>query len=143
MNSVNSSEKYGMLYYTTSDGRSMDGTGMLIAADLFKCSEDLRTFNEEQLEMITKMIESVGLTSLDSCHHQFYNEYGNDGYSVVILLQESHCAIHTWPSLGKVNVCVYVCNYSTANDAKAMKLVDLIAAYYGSEEPIIQYVRRY
>lgn len=121
----------------------MDGTGLLIAADLFECSKNLHTFDDGELKAIAAMIECVGLTPLGSCYHQFYSEHGNDGYSVVILLQESHCAVHTWPSLGKVNVCVYVCNYSTANDAKAMMLVDLIAAYYGSEEPIIQYVRRY
>ena len=34
------------------------------------------------------------------------------GVTGVVLLAESHVAIHTWPELGNVTLDIYVCNFN-------------------------------
>jgi S-adenosylmethionine decarboxylase len=52
------------------------------------------------------------------------------GVTGVVLLAESHCAIHTWPETGSVTIDVYVCNYGEDNRVKARQLMnDLVEAF--------------
>jgi S-adenosylmethionine decarboxylase len=52
------------------------------------------------------------------------------GMTGVVLLAESHCAIHTWPETGSVTIDVYVCNYGQDNCVKARQLMnDLVDAF--------------
>ncbi len=47
----------------------------------------------------------------------------------MLLLAESHLAVHTWPERGGVTLDVYVCNFSADNSAKAERLMaELVAA---------------
>jgi S-adenosylmethionine/arginine decarboxylase-like enzyme len=41
----------------------------------------------------------------------------------VVLLAESHLAVHTWPELAAVTVDVYVCNVGGDNSARADSLL--------------------
>jgi len=45
------------------------------------------------------------------------------GITGVVLLAESHLAVHTWPELGAVTLDVYVCNLGGDNSAKAHALL--------------------
>lgn len=45
------------------------------------------------------------------------------GITGVLLLAESHLAVHTWPELGAVTLDVYVCNYGQDNRARAQSLM--------------------
>jgi S-adenosylmethionine decarboxylase len=51
----------------------------------------------------------------------------------VLLLAESHLALHTWPELGAVTIDVYVCNYSGDNGARAERLMAWLEAAF---EPV-------
>jgi S-adenosylmethionine/arginine decarboxylase-like enzyme len=52
------------------------------------------------------------------------------GITGVVLLAESHLAVHTWPELGAVTLDVYVCNLGCDNSSKAQALMDrLVAAF--------------
>jgi S-adenosylmethionine decarboxylase proenzyme len=46
------------------------------------------------------------------------------GVTGVVLLAESHLAVHTWPELGAVTLDVYVCNLGADNSARAQHLLD-------------------
>lgn len=54
------------------------------------------------------------------------------GITGVVLLAESHLAVHTWPELAAATLDVYVCNFGRDNSARARdllaRLVDLFAA---------------
>jgi len=41
------------------------------------------------------------------------------GITGVVLLAESHLAVHTWPEIGAVTIDVYVCNFGADNSHKA------------------------
>ena len=53
---------------------------------------------------------------------------GPAGITGVVLLAESHLAVHTWPELGAVTLDVYVCNFGADNSAKAEGLMQALLA---------------
>lgn len=51
---------------------------------------------------------------------------GGGGITGVVLLAESHLAVHTWPELAAVTLDVYVCNFGADNSAKAEALMQAL-----------------
>jgi S-adenosylmethionine decarboxylase len=72
---------------------------------------------------------SAGLSAVGELFHRFETGGGVTG---VVLLAESHLAVHTWPELAAVTIDVYVCNYSGDNSARAQ---DLMARLEAAFEP--------
>ncbi|HZE90877.1 MAG TPA: S-adenosylmethionine decarboxylase, partial [Rhizobacter sp.] len=52
------------------------------------------------------------------------------GVTGVVLLAESHLAVHTWPELGAVTLDVYVCNRCTDNTRRAHLLLESLLAVF-------------
>ena len=52
-------------------------------------------------------VAAAGLLAVGDLFHRFPAPGGVTG---VVLLAESHLAVHTWPELGAVTLDVYVCN---------------------------------
>ncbi|MEY2687192.1 MAG: hypothetical protein RL375_1390, partial [Pseudomonadota bacterium] len=72
-------------------------------------------------------VQAAGLTAVGELFHVFPAPGGVTG---MVLLAESHLAVHTWPERGVVTLDVYVCNVSVDNSAAAQSVVDaLIAAF--------------
>ena len=64
------------------------------------------------------------------------------GVTGVVLLVESHLAVHTWPELRSVTADVYVCNLGADNSARAEAVMAQLVAAFGPREPRIQRVQR-
>ena len=64
------------------------------------------------------------------------------GVTGVVLLAESHLAVHTWPELGAVTLDVYVCNYGADNTHKAHALIDMLQAAFGPAQAERQSIER-
>jgi len=73
----------------------------------------LESFCEEK-------VAEVGLTQVGKLFYQF----PGSGVTGVILLAESHVAIHTWPEKNYLTLDIYVCNVSQTNTEKAKRLYD-------------------
>jgi S-adenosylmethionine decarboxylase len=74
-----------------------------------------------------RSVQGRGLSAVGELFHRFDSGGGVTG---VVLLAESHLAVHTWPELGAVTIDVYVCNYSGDNSASAQGLLaDLEMAF--------------
>jgi S-adenosylmethionine decarboxylase len=54
------------------------------------------------------------------------------GVTGVVLLAESHVAVHTWPELDAVTLDVYVCNYGADNAARAHALIAHLIDAFGA-----------
>lgn len=52
------------------------------------------------------------------------------GITGVVLLAESHLAVHTWPELGAVTLDTYVCNVGADNSARAHALMTALIALF-------------
>ena len=66
-------------------------------------------------------MRDAGLAPVGELFHRFPPAPGSDepaGITGVVLLAESHLAVHTWPELGAVTLDVYVCNFGADNSAK-------------------------
>lgn len=75
-------------------------------------------------------VRTAGLSGVAELMHRFGPADGQSGITGVVLLAESHVAVHTWPELGAVTLDVYVCNYGRDNSDKARRLLDrLVAAF--------------
>jgi S-adenosylmethionine/arginine decarboxylase-like enzyme len=64
---------------------------------------------------------------------------GGGGVTGVVLLAESHLAVHTWPELDAVTLDVYVCNYGQDNSAKAEQLLHALTDAF---KPRLQGINR-
>ena len=69
-----------------------------------------------------QLANEAGLTVLGERFHQFEPQ----GVTGMVLLAESHLAVHTWPELESVTLDVYVCNYGCDNSERAHALLSLL-----------------
>ena len=72
-------------------------------------------------------VAAAGLQPVGELFHRFPAPGGVTG---VVLLAESHLAVHTWPELGSVTLDVYVCNLGADNSARAQALLDALLAAF-------------
>jgi S-adenosylmethionine decarboxylase len=54
--------------------------------------------------------------------------FANGGVSAVVLLAESHIALHFWPELGKVTIDIHVCDFQNYNAIKAQQVTERLTA---------------
>lgn len=60
---------------------------------------------EKLLLACVKGIEDAGATVLDFCEYRFHNS----GYTLVILLSESHMSLHTYPEINGCFIDLFTC----------------------------------
>ena len=89
---------------------------------------------------------AAGLSQVNHLFHSFAND-GNpipsgSGATGVVLLAESHLAVHTWPELNAVTLDVYVCNYGGDNSAKARALFDELLRVFDPAQQDMQTLLR-
>ena len=80
------------------------------------CPPDLLTDVAALREAGVAAAHAAGLTVVGEVFHAFPEPGGGTG---VVLLAESHLALHTWPELAAVTLDVYVCNRSDDHSAQA------------------------
>jgi len=89
-------------------------------------------------------VAQAGLGAVAELFHRFTPAPGAEqsGITGVVLLAESHLAIHTWPELGAVTLDVYVCNFGMDNSGKAEALLALLQAAFAPTEARRQSLQR-
>ncbi len=100
--------------------------GLHLTADLYQCncSRELLIDAERLAELCRRHTLGVGLTLVDEKWYTFPDHQGEPGgVTGMLLLAESHLAVHTWPERSGVTLDVYVCNYSADNSGKAERLM--------------------
>ncbi len=83
----------------------MESLGRHLLVELFSCSEEILD-DLEQIEGFMKEAARVsGATIVESVFHRFQPH----GISGVVVIAESHLAIHTWPEHGYAAVDFFTC----------------------------------
>ena len=103
--------------------------GLHLTADLFDCASprELLTDRGVLQEACIRLVRRCGLTVVGDDFHQFADcESDPGGVTGLVLLAESHLAVHTWPELNAVTLDVYVCNFQQDNTSKAQSLTDAL-----------------
>ncbi|MDX2245101.1 MAG: S-adenosylmethionine decarboxylase [Leptolyngbyaceae cyanobacterium bins.302] len=67
---------------------------------------------------LQRAVDLAGLTVVNQTAFTFQPQ----GVSAVLLLAESHVAIHFWPEKGKITVDIHICDFHQDNKPKAEKL---------------------
>ena len=106
--------------------------GLHLIADLggCRCDPQLLLDGARFKDRCVEFVRAAGLTVMDVNFRQFEGS----GYTGIVLLAESHLAIHTWPEKSGLTLDVYVCNYRADNSHKARQLVDAIVAHFDPGE---------
>jgi S-adenosylmethionine decarboxylase proenzyme len=80
-----------------------------------------------------RLVSAAGLTVVGRQFHAFAPQ-GDAGVTGVLLLAESHLAVHTWPELRAVTLDVFVCNFGSDNSDKARRLVDALVQRFEPQQ---------
>jgi S-adenosylmethionine decarboxylase len=107
--------------------------GLHLTADLSGCRRDTAALTDIAAlrALCLASVEAAGLLAVGERFHAFPPENGEPrGVTGVVLLAESHLAVHTWPELDVVTLDVYACHRRVDNSARAEAVVEsLIAAF--------------
>jgi len=96
--------------------------GLHLIADLRGCAPGTAALTEPDAlrQLCLQAVADNGLQAVGELFHRFPAPGGVTG---VVLLAESHLAVHTWPELGAVTLDVYVCNLHGDHSAQAEALM--------------------
>lgn len=107
--------------------------GLHLTADLYgcRCAAALLAEPTRLADLCRTHTAAAGLTLVGEKWHKFSSHAGQPGgVTGMLLLAESHLAVHTWPERAGVTLDVYVCNFTEDNSAKARQLLeDLLAGF--------------
>lgn len=95
--------------------------GLHLLAELYdcRCAPRLLADAGTLRELCLAVCATPGLTPVGQIFHQFGNALDPSGATGVVVLAESHLAVHTWPEVRAVTFDLYVCNFSQDNSAAA------------------------
>jgi len=83
------------------------------------------------VQLLKNAVQAVGLVSVSEATATFTPH----GVSAVLILAESHVALHIWPERRRATVDIHICDYQQDNGPKAEKLAALLAeAITGSHD---------
>ncbi len=120
--------------------------GLHLTADLRGCAapSPLMTEPAALRALCLQAVAGAGLTAVGELFHAFPPpaERGPGGVTGMVLLAESHLAVHTWPELGAVTLDVYVCNLLEDNSTRAEALLAALEAAFRPARSERQQVRR-
>lgn len=108
--------------------------GKHVIAEFYEC--DYETINNHELveDIMLKSVDLSGATTIKSVFHRF-SPYGVSG---VVVVSESHFAIHTWPEYGYCAVDVFTCGDLIDNQAA----LDYLKEKFGSKNVSIVEMKR-
>jgi len=105
--------------------------GVHLTADLLGCRDPANLMRDgaSLAALCEQLAGDEGLSVVGRQFHAFAPA-GDGGHTGVLLLAESHLAVHTWPELRAVTLDVFVCNFSSDNTRKAQALLDALVARF-------------
>jgi S-adenosylmethionine decarboxylase len=113
--------------------------GLHLTADLRGCPADLpaMTAPDALRSACRAAVDAAGLLAVGELFHRFAPRPGTGhppGVTGVVLLAESHLAVHTWPELGAVTLDVYVCNLGTDHSAQAEAVLERLIKWFAPSD---------
>ena len=104
--------------------------GLHLTADASGCPADAAWMRDPSVlrRLCLGAVGEAGLSPVGELFQAFDtgSPQGGGGITGVVLLAESHLAVHTWPELAAVTLDVYVCNFGADNSAKAEALMQAL-----------------
>lgn len=119
--------------------------GLHLTADLYgcNCAAALLEDAEALATCCRQFTREAGLTLVGEKFHSFppHNQRPG-GVTGMLLLAESHLAVHTWPDRGGVTLDVFVCNFTADNSHKAEHLLQQLLSAFAPQRYVSQRIDR-
>ncbi|GAB2537809.1 polyamine aminopropyltransferase [Rufibacter soli] len=112
----------------------MDALGRHILVEFYNCSPELMNDVVHIENSMVAAAETAGATVINSTFHHF-SPYGVSG---VVVIQESHLAIHTWPEYGYAAVDLFTCGDSVNPWVSYNYLQEAFKASHGSSMELLR-----
>jgi len=115
--------------------------GLHLTADLQGCATERPEMTEPAAlrRLCLAAVQAAGLQAVGELFHRFAAPSGEPaGITGVVLLAESHLAVHTWPEMAAVTLDVYVCNFGADNSAKADTLLQGLLKAFAPQHTDLQ-----
>jgi S-adenosylmethionine decarboxylase len=103
--------------------------GLHLTADLRGCRAGSAELTDAGA-LRSSCLQAVAAAGLQPVGELFHHFAPAGGVTGVVLLAESHLAVHTWPELSAVTLDVYVCNLQADNSARAEALLRALEAVF-------------
>ena len=87
----------------------MKALGRHIIAELSQCNPEILS----DLERVQSAMVQAALVARAEIRELAFHRFSPAGVSGVVVIAESHLAIHTWPELGYAAIDVYTCGDTT------------------------------
>jgi spermidine synthase/S-adenosylmethionine decarboxylase len=133
--------------------------GLHLTADLRGCAADAQCLLDAATlrALCERAVADAGLHGVATLFHAFAPARpGEDaagvagaadalpasGVTGVVLLAESHLAVHTWPELRAVTLDVYVCNRSADHGPRAETVLKRLIEAFAPAQVLRQAIRR-
>lgn len=99
-------------------------SGLHLLANMYDVKIDVPAMNDllSCKNLCINAVNEVGLSIVGD----FFHGFAGGGVTGVVVLAESHVAIHTWPESAYVTLDVFVCNYNRDNSLMAKQLFEKI-----------------
>jgi S-adenosylmethionine decarboxylase len=94
--------------------------GRHIIAELYGVAPNLIAYEEQVKKILEDINERAGFTKVGSMYKQF-SPWGVTG---VILIEESHISIHTWPEYEQINFDVFTCGNTSQADTAFRSILE-------------------
>lgn len=112
----------------------MQGLGRHVLTEVYGCDFDILNDLEKIREILVSAALSAGAQVLETAFHRFSPQ----GVSGVVVISESHLAIHTWPELGYAAVDVFTCG----ERVDPWVAVEAIVKEFGAESVTASEIKR-
>ncbi|HET8746737.1 MAG TPA: polyamine aminopropyltransferase [Ramlibacter sp.] len=119
--------------------------GLHLTADLHdcRCTPALMTSAAALAHLCRGRTLASGLTVVGEHWHKFPSYRGEPGgVTGMLLLAESHLAVHTWPERQAVTLDIYVCNFTEDNSQRAQALMAALVDAFRPERVQRQQLQR-
>ncbi|NLB64813.1 MAG: S-adenosylmethionine decarboxylase proenzyme, partial [Fibrobacter sp.] len=83
----------------------MEGLGRHVLAEFYGCDSGVLDCQEQ----ISRIMEEAALEAGAEIREVVFHKYAPQGVSGVVVISESHLAIHTWPELDFAAVDIFTC----------------------------------
>jgi S-adenosylmethionine decarboxylase len=115
--------------------------GLHLTADLGGCDPAAAALTDPEVlrHACRAAVDAAGLHAVAERFHAFPPPGGVTG---VLLLAESHLAVHTWPESGRVTIDVFVCNLHADNGQRATAVLDTVVGLFAPRQVHRQQLHR-
>ncbi|MDP8246228.1 MAG: polyamine aminopropyltransferase [Candidatus Hinthialibacter antarcticus] len=111
------------------------GTDLRLLLQNCQCGDDLMRKPGAASPLVRKAIQSVGFQDLTEANYAF----DEGGYTLAIVLAESHLVIHTWPEFDNlVLVDISVCNYLRPNRERTLQLGEEVCRVFQPKQHLVE-----